>query len=561
VEHLGKSTVFLCGAGISVPPPASMASVSEFVDNLLDICDRRKIESSKFLGRCLYGDDIYRSLRFEEIITCISDVDPDLICLDFLKVGPEAFPNLFHRYLANRINKGDLVITTNFDALIEVAYWEAFGENIDEAEGRLWKIHGSLQTVHDGKIYDENTKKLKTDIVSVASGNSIDGKNFELDNLAGELNCKNISIWGYSFSDSYDVSPILKKAHPSEAIVLEYRNSKIEELDATAKILAPNFDEIGRAWRLAGTKLRPICGDLHTQLSVDLVAPIKFSISRTSHQNMTSRFSSLANLTESELSIIIGRLCMYQDAYVDANRIFEQVIARADGALYGMGLYFFLKTLQDWNKVIQYREELRETTLEPYLKLQSYIILLDASAFLVDAGAFKLIYRDFRRLLLEEKKVVSLNKINLIRAKVAHCYSIYFLTSGRPKLAEKAAQASLNGREKFGGPDDILYAQFAVCMSLAFQGDDERLRKLLVTLRIYSRRVGGIGAKIVLLIAEGLYQLLRCEPIKALKRFEDAISLYAVETKNEQRDPEIELYALVALIASNNKNSKFAGKV
>ena len=543
-----------------MPAPASLASVKEFFDYFFKICSKRNIAKPELVRRCIYGDNTYHSLRFEEVITCISAADPDLSCLSFLKITPNVSPNLYHRYLADRINEGKLVITTNFDALIEMAYWEAFGENIDTANGRLWKIHGSLQTVSDGEIIDEDTSKLKTDIVAVASGNSINSDVFELDDIIAKISNSSISIWGYSFSDSYDVSPVLKKSRPTQAYILEYNPGEIIELESTAKILSPNFDEIGISWRINRTRLRPLVGDLHSQIREDAISRKMYEV-KLGAKRTDNRFVAIEELIDTELLLIIGRLCMYQDAYADANKFFRSVMQDRNRPLASLGLYYYLKSLQDWAAVVEYQQALKESELELTLKLQSYVVLLDAAAFLVDIKNFLRIFKEYRLLVVSAKGKLRVEELDLIRSKAAHSCSIYFLTSGRPTLAELSAKVSLKFRENYGGPDDILYAQFAVCMSKAYKGEEAKLRSLLVNLRTYSRMVGGMEAQIVVLIAEGLYLLLKRQPLKANERFKKVILLYSGETGDGKRDPEIELYSLIASISSNESGGVLRSKI
>jgi NAD-dependent SIR2 family protein deacetylase len=59
-------------------------------------------------------------IRFEMLMDVIQGfVDPDLSVIRFLERCRE--PNMLHMLLARRHKVGDIVITTNFDSLIEEA--------------------------------------------------------------------------------------------------------------------------------------------------------------------------------------------------------------------------------------------------------------------------------------------------------------------------------------------------------------------------------------------------------------------------------------------------------
>lgn len=60
------------------------------------------------------------SIRFESLIEIIKDnFDKDLKSIDYF--GQCNHPNIQHYFLAQKIKKGNYVMTTNFDHLIEIA--------------------------------------------------------------------------------------------------------------------------------------------------------------------------------------------------------------------------------------------------------------------------------------------------------------------------------------------------------------------------------------------------------------------------------------------------------
>ncbi|MFX0076916.1 MAG: hypothetical protein ACFE96_15835, partial [Candidatus Hermodarchaeota archaeon] len=102
---------FLVGAGVSMDAPTSMPSAVKIVRSLLNLCaPAEEVEALLSLDK----------LRFELVVEKIQDeFDPDLKFLDYLEEVTK--PNAIHMFLGNAIVRGNYVVTTNFDYLIEQA--------------------------------------------------------------------------------------------------------------------------------------------------------------------------------------------------------------------------------------------------------------------------------------------------------------------------------------------------------------------------------------------------------------------------------------------------------
>ncbi len=111
VEEHRNNLLILAGAGVSMDPPSCLPSAKSLMDSIIDFCA---------LGD--YGQIIKKipNLRYEYVVQEFRDlVDHDLDFLDFF-VDVEK-PNKNHFMLADQIIQGNLVITTNFDILVEQA--------------------------------------------------------------------------------------------------------------------------------------------------------------------------------------------------------------------------------------------------------------------------------------------------------------------------------------------------------------------------------------------------------------------------------------------------------
>lgn len=109
-----SDVVFLCGAGVSLDSPTSLPTVYRFVESILTNCGLEENKITKVLNQ--FG---YKSYRFESLIDEIrKNCDKELIIANVFK--SDSF-NEIHYFLANMIEKGASVITTNFDNCIENA--------------------------------------------------------------------------------------------------------------------------------------------------------------------------------------------------------------------------------------------------------------------------------------------------------------------------------------------------------------------------------------------------------------------------------------------------------
>ncbi|MHA2250357.1 MAG: SIR2 family protein [Candidatus Kariarchaeaceae archaeon] len=224
---------FLVGAGISMDPPASLPSARMLCKDLFDQ-----------LGPYPGLEDLasIKELRYEMVIERVQEYfDPDLHFLDYLDLMD--LPNLNHLFLAGCILKGNIVITTNFDYLIEWGMKLILrGQNYEKVmpviteqdflslkdedftdlsqKYYLFKIHGSMKNT----FTDEDTKQSIITTVSALGKNRDNEETFSLESFKEPvvkkmLSKKTLIVLGYSGGDDFDVNPLLKTMPDLEHLI------------------------------------------------------------------------------------------------------------------------------------------------------------------------------------------------------------------------------------------------------------------------------------------------------------------------------------------------------
>ena len=219
------SYTFLAGAGISMDSPSNIPSALKIVRNLLELCAPPE-EVDNLLS--------LKKLRFELVVEKIqSEIDEELRFLDYLEQVTE--PNLIHYFLANAIIRGNYVLTTNFDYLIEYALVRMLDnqfyndiipiitqqdyifyqdpKNLVRANRYpLYKIHGSKRNIITNKDTGES---LITTISSLGKERE-EGETFAIESykktaVFNLMNQRTLVVFGYSGSDDFDIGPTLKE--------------------------------------------------------------------------------------------------------------------------------------------------------------------------------------------------------------------------------------------------------------------------------------------------------------------------------------------------------------
>ncbi len=226
-----KLYTYLVGAGISIDPPSSIPSARMFVRELFRYyAPEEEIEALSSLD----------FLRYEFLVEKIQNLfDKDLKFLDYLCEVKE--PNVIHIFLANMIMRYNYVITTNFDYLIEYALkkkletYPAFHtyhkkvmiiitkedyQNNVSFQFPVIKIHGSKWDVIKGRM----TKDSLITTISALGREREKGETFAIEPYKKPLinqvmDRRDLVIMGYSGSDDFDISPMLKELKNMKRII------------------------------------------------------------------------------------------------------------------------------------------------------------------------------------------------------------------------------------------------------------------------------------------------------------------------------------------------------
>jgi NAD-dependent SIR2 family protein deacetylase len=217
-----QSLAILVGAGISVDEPSHMPTASEFMRMFYEACLPASCDKELFTNA---------GLRFEAVVDVLQHwFDPALNILDIFR-GDR--PNRNHRHLISLASRGALIVTTNFDTLIEAAASNtlsyktrissqdfsdfASDEHCRSRPSEVWHLHGAVTDPRSGADCRE------TIIASIRDcWRSQDM--FRLEQSKGHalrrtLLERDLVVLGYSGSDDYDISPALEDSPSQRRLV------------------------------------------------------------------------------------------------------------------------------------------------------------------------------------------------------------------------------------------------------------------------------------------------------------------------------------------------------
>lgn len=247
--------LFLVGAGISMAPPSSLPSARQMMSAILEFGAPIELKDKLF--------QITR-LRYEYLVELFHNThDPQYKLITFFETSEN--PNAFHYFLAERMQKGDWVLTTNFDYLLERAMnyqdqnseialtSQDFKKYSDPAKWFkkgikiLYKLHGSRENIKTR----ENTKDTLVTTLS-SLGKSREGEVFSVETWKRDLfekigKDRTLIVMGYSGGDDFDIVPMLSRipelrrviwiahdvSHGSEFQVFKIRKINLSQIPLT----------------------------------------------------------------------------------------------------------------------------------------------------------------------------------------------------------------------------------------------------------------------------------------------------------------------------------------
>lgn len=272
---------YLVGAGISMDPPSCVPSARMFVNELF-----RYYAPEEEIGKLSSLD----TLRYEFLVEKVQNLfDKELKFLDYLSEVQE--PNAIHLFLANMIMRYNYVITTNFDYLIEFAMkkkltmFPAFHDYHKKVmiiitkedykkkvsfQFPLIKIHGSKLDVMTGRV---TTDSLVTTISALGrereKGETFAIEPFKKPLINEVMNGRDLVIMGYSGSDDFDISPMLKELNNMKRIIwIDHDQNRTPGKEEVYK-----YGSIGNLSELSATdlpKLDKLLVELASKKNVDV---------------------------------------------------------------------------------------------------------------------------------------------------------------------------------------------------------------------------------------------------------------------------------------------------
>ncbi|MFX1501840.1 MAG: SIR2 family protein [Promethearchaeota archaeon] len=249
---------FLVGAGVSMNAPSNLPSAVKIVNNLISLCAPE--EEVQELQRL---DD----LRYEWLVEAIQEhIDKEFKFLDFFDY--KTTPNLLHIFLAKQIEKGNYVVTTNFDYMIEYALKRVILEGdhskiipiitkedfikypdpqtlIDEGKYPLYKIHGAKKNL----ITKEDTADSLVTTQRALGKHRVEGETFSVETFKKPavhnlLKNRNLIVMGYSGSDDFDIGPILKEIPDLKKLIwIDHSFTEIPTINKVNKVNDPKIWE------------------------------------------------------------------------------------------------------------------------------------------------------------------------------------------------------------------------------------------------------------------------------------------------------------------------------
>lgn len=276
--HKERKIAVLAGAGVSLDSPANLLDGWSFMfETLRRVCppeiddflrhssaDLKKNEAWKkswVLSILELPDTPFRrpgeQLRFEVLMSELvqSGLDPKLSVLECLDSCDK--PNRNHFILAQLIRSHHIVVTTNFDRLIEVAYARIATEDdpplrvvcMDDDfpetgpppdQPTLWKLHGSIS------VNGQDTRhSIQATMMSILSTSMTARKSRFLKRVLADFD---LFVVGYSGWDDLDIIPTLANSPSEQRLIwIDHKDGVAEPVIKDALTL----DEKARAhWEI-----------------------------------------------------------------------------------------------------------------------------------------------------------------------------------------------------------------------------------------------------------------------------------------------------------------------
>jgi len=284
-----KKYLFLVGAGISFDFPSNLPLSKKVVSTILS-----HITITEEYGKLSRLMKEGRVLRFEILMNILQEtIDPDLSLLKIYALCD--YPNKQHYFLAEMIKEGHIVLTTNFDHLIEQALIKSgiskneiklFLTDIDYEKReeyvkfpyKLFELHGTVKNIISGKV---ELQTISASLNQIGKGRGLfqieEGKKQLLEYFLDSHDC---IIMGYSGWDDFDIIPILENFQTDSKRLIWIKHSKTTQ-PKEQKIMKINPEYVGEVKLTSTSKCDQILYEIvkNRKRSKDFVYKIETSTS------------------------------------------------------------------------------------------------------------------------------------------------------------------------------------------------------------------------------------------------------------------------------------------
>ena len=217
----GKVALFI-GSGVSIDPPSRLPAGKPLKETpVKGLIARHPPNEEK-----LVLENVIANLSLEAVYGIIhEEIGDQLITAMKMALDDERLePNKIHRFVAKALSLGNVIVTTNYDTLIERAYsqekdleicydeetFKGFINNFKEGEGRwLLKLHGSFRVRKK-----DTSKSIVTTLDRIGRG--LPPKTEEALRLI--LKRLPLIFWGYGCGDLDIVYPVLAQQESEKEI-------------------------------------------------------------------------------------------------------------------------------------------------------------------------------------------------------------------------------------------------------------------------------------------------------------------------------------------------------
>ncbi|MFX1310411.1 MAG: tetratricopeptide repeat protein [Promethearchaeota archaeon] len=512
---------FLVGAGVSMDSPTNMPSARQIVKSLLEFCaPNEEIEN-------LLSLDL---LRYELIVEKIQDIfDEELKFMDYLELVTE--PNLIHLFLANSIIRGQFVVTTNFDYLIEQALMRILPSNshfniypiitkedylslkipqklVDTGKYPVYKIHGSKRNIITGM----DTRESLITTISALGRDRAEGETFAIEPFKKPvvynlMKKRTLIAMGYSGSDDFDIGPVLKELpYLNRLIWIEHVSSEQPEVSIVRKTI----------------KLENLQNLTHSeQLLVEIRSDVDFEVIRikvnTSNFVKNILWKKLIPYDSIPDVLLSDSLTKLPNFHEWVKPLYENVYF-VDKYRLACQIFYHLKQLEATNRCSLKGIEAAEKKNDQSSK----------SHFLNFTGMIKMITGDYNDALEYYETALNIDEnINDLSGKASDLNNIgsIYLTWGKYDSALEQYKEALNIAEQLGDLNGKATNLNNIGRIYEIKGEfDLALERYNEAIRI-SEKIGDLGQKSVLLNNIGMIYGAYGDYESALKKYEEALQI------------------------------------